>query len=179
MFCQVGSFSPVLLLYNFHIMDKQIIQDYIRPLLSNDTRILLAYLFGSQASGKTGPISDVDLGILFSEDIDIQQVSSEMALIVAKVLPGKSVDIVSLNNSPVELAYAVIAQGVCIYRVNEAERVEFEAQVLGKYGDYLPVLRAMRRDILVGEKHGQRVQRYREAFRRTERTLSQIRASQK
>ena len=160
-------------------MDKQIIQGNIRPLLSNDARIRLAYLFGSQASSKTGPKSDIDLGILFSQHVDTQQASSDVALSVAKVLPGKSVDIVSLNIAPVELAYAVIAQGVCLYRVNEAERVEFEAQVLGIYGDYLPVLRAMCRDILVGEKHGQRVQRYREAFRRTERTLSQIRASQK
>jgi uncharacterized protein len=151
----------------------------ISHLLLNDANVRLAYLFGSQASGKTGPLSDVDLGILFSENVDIQQVSSEMASRISKVVHGKSVDIVSLNKAPVELAYAVIVQGVCIYRVSEAERVEFEAQVLSKYGDYLPVLRAMRRDILEGERHGQRVQRYREALGRTERTLSQIRASQK
>lgn len=160
-------------------MDKQTIQDNISPLLSNDGSVRLAYLFGSQASGKTGPMSDVDLGILFSEDVDIQQVLSEIAHRISKVVHGKAVDIVSLNNAPVELAYAVIAQGFCIYRVNEAERVEFEAQVLGEYGDYLPVLRGMRQDILEGEKHGHRVQRYREALRRTERTLSQIRAAQK
>jgi predicted nucleotidyltransferase len=160
-------------------MDKQILTDNISPLLSNYDGICLAYLFGSQASGKTGPMSDIDLGILFSDQVDIQQVSSLIAHLISKELHGKSVDIVSLNNAPVELTYAVIAQGFCIFRVSEAERVEFEAQVLSKYGDYLPVLRAMRHDILEGEKHGQRVQRYREALGRTERTLGQIRASQK
>jgi uncharacterized protein len=160
-------------------MDKQAIQDIISPLLSNGAIVRLAYLFGSQVSGNTGPMSDIDLGLLFFVDVDIQQVSSEIAHRLSKILCRMSVDIVSLNAAPVELAYTVIAQGVCIYRVNEVERVEFEARVLGKYGDYLPVLRAMRQDILEGEKHGHRVQRYREALRRTERTLSQIRAPQK
>jgi predicted nucleotidyltransferase len=154
------------------MMDRQIIQDKISHLISNDAIVRLAYLFGSQVTGNTGPMSDVDLGILFSENVEIQQVSSEIAHRISKVLLGETVEIVSLNKAPVEMSYAVIAQGVCIYRVSEAERVEFEARVLGKYGDYLPVLRAMRQDILEGEKHGHRVQRYREALRRTERTLS-------
>jgi uncharacterized protein len=176
---KVGSFSAVLLLYNFYMMDKQIIQDNISHLLSSEATVRLAYLFGSQASGNTGPMSDIDLGILFSENVDIQQVSSEIAHRISKVVHGKPVEIVSLKKAPVELAYAVIAQGVCIYRLSEVERIEFEAQVLGRYGDYLPVLRAMRQDILEGEKYGHRIQRYREALRRTERTLGQIRASQK
>ena len=88
--------------------------------------------FGSQVSDYTGPLSDVDLGILFSKDVDVQQVSSELAHRLSSVLCGMSVDIVSLSTAPVELAYGVVAQGICIYYVNKAERVEFEARFLHK-----------------------------------------------
>ncbi|MEN6577104.1 MAG: nucleotidyltransferase domain-containing protein [Phycisphaerales bacterium] len=160
-------------------MDQRTIADKSRDFLSTDESFRLAYLFGSQVSGRTGPMSDIDIGILFSRDVDIPQTMPELAHKLTIIFQGTPVEIVPLNQAPVELAYSVIAQGICIYRVSEVERVEFEANVLGRYGDYLPVLRAMRRDILEGEKDGYRVQRYREAFRRTERTLGEIRASEK
>ena len=31
--------------------------------------VVLAYLFGSQARGETGPLSEVDIAVLFSPDI--------------------------------------------------------------------------------------------------------------
>ena len=69
------------------------------------------------------------------------------------------------------------------WRIEDAEdhvvvatRVEYEAHVLSRYGDYLPVLRAQRDDILQRDKHAHRVQRYRAALGRTERTLGQIAA---
>jgi hypothetical protein len=46
--------------------------------------------------------------------------------------------------------------------------------VMSRYGDYLPVLRALREDVLRGEQDGTRVRRYRAALERTERTLGQI-----
>ncbi|GAH01354.1 unnamed protein product, partial [marine sediment metagenome] len=46
--------------------------------------------------------------------------------------------------------------------------------------DYLPVLRAQKKDILKvkskGERYGDRIQRYRTALRKTEEMLNKIRA---
>ncbi|MCL5960363.1 MAG: nucleotidyltransferase domain-containing protein [Chloroflexi bacterium] len=50
-------------------------------------------------------------------------------------------DVVLLNRAPVELACAVVVQGRLIYQRDEATRVEYEAGVKSRYGDYLPVLR--------------------------------------
>jgi len=75
------------------------------------------------------------------------------------------------------LAYAVIAQGRLIYQQSVAERVEFEAKVLSLYGDYLPILRRQRQEILEGGRDEAGVRRCREALRRTERTLAAIRAA--
>jgi hypothetical protein len=58
------------------------------------------------------------------------------------------VDLVLLNQAPIELAYRVIAQGKWVYEESRAVRVEYEAYVLGRYGDYLPVLRKQREQIL-------------------------------
>jgi hypothetical protein len=83
-----------------------------------------------------------------------------------------------LNRAPVELAYAVIAQGKLLYERDIATREEYEADVMSRYGDYLPVLRAQRDDILRGEGYAHRIYRYRAALGRTERTLGEIAATQ-
>ena len=82
------------------------------------------------------------------------------------------------GGAPIELQYAIIAQGVLLYRQNLAIKVEYEAYVMGRYGDYLPVLRAQRAAILQEGRRVNRIQWYRTALGRTERTLEQIRASQ-
>ncbi|MCS4033187.1 hypothetical protein GGQ02_001574 [Salinibacter ruber] len=83
------------------------------------------------------------------------------------------VELVLLSQAPIELAYHVIADGERVYEANRATRVEYEAYVLGRYGDFLPILRAQREQIL-SEPTNHRIQRYREALGRTERTLTAL-----
>jgi len=83
-----------------------------------------------------------------------------------------------LNRAAVELAFAVISRGKLLYQRNDAERIEYEAKVMGLYFDYLPVLRSQRDDILKGGEYEARIHRYREAFGRTARTLGEIRTSE-
>ena len=78
-----------------------------------------------------------------------------------------------------QLAYAIIVDGELIYERDAYTRVEYEAKIMSLYCDYLPVLRAHRADILRGDEHETRVQRYREALGRTERTLSAFRSAQR
>ena len=158
-------------------MEKDIILERSRSILINSPNVYLAYLFGSQVDDKTGPISDIDLGVLFKDGMDILNARSMIDYELGEELQFQRIDIVSLNEASVELAYAIISQGICIYQRDNAIRVEFEAQVLSRYGDYLPVLRSQRQEILGEKGDERRIQRYREALRRTERTLSQIRAA--
>ena len=159
-------------------MERSTIIKRSESILSNTSSVRLAYLFGSQVDGRTGPISDIDLGILFEDGGDTLNARSKLAYELGKELGFQRIDIVSLREASIELAYGIISQGICVYQHDNALRVEFEAQVLSRYGDYLPVLRAQRQVILGGKGDGRRVQRYREALRQTERTLSQIRAAQ-
>jgi predicted nucleotidyltransferase len=165
-------------------MDTQRLKEKLPHILSNLKEIRLLYLFGSQVEGRLGPLSDYDLAVLFDPTGDDGQVHARMSHELACALGTDQVDVVLLNRAPIELAYAIIAQGRVLYQRDVATRVEYEAQVLSRYGDYLPVLRAQRDDIMRGDEdgarvHQARVHRYRAALGRTERTLGQITAAQR
>jgi uncharacterized protein len=141
--------------------------------------IVLVYLFGSQAGGVAGPDSDLDLAILVDHAGDTPEQLACLHYEFARKCPADRVDVLWLNQAPIELAFAVISQGIILFeRDVVASRVEFEAGVMGRYGDYLPVLRTQRADLLRGGNHAARVQWHREALERTLRTLGEIRAPQ-
>ncbi|MEM2446631.1 MAG: nucleotidyltransferase domain-containing protein [Candidatus Bathyarchaeia archaeon] len=145
------------------------------PISGGYRPVLLAYLFDSQATGTAGPQSDYVVALLVhNPSLDLQAC---LAHEIGAILGMDQVDVVFLNWVPVELAYAVIAQGRLLYEWSVAERVEFEAKVLGMYADYLPILRRQQEEILKGEGYEAGIQRYREALRQTERTLAEIRAA--
>jgi hypothetical protein len=100
----------------------------------------------------------------------------ELAHELKIALKTDRVDLVVLNKAPIELRYAVIATSIVAYETNAEIRVEYEALTLSLYGDYLPVLRNQREDILKEGKDETGIQRYRAALGKTQRLLEQIRA---
>jgi len=158
-------------------MDVKTLRRHVQKIVQDMPAISLAYLFGSRVEGKTGPLSDYDFAILTDHSVSGEAFRFSFQHAIEAILNTNRVDVVLLRQAPIELAYAVIAQGVLLYERAVVDRVEYEAFVMGRYGDYLPVLRQQRRDILQGDTHVARVQRYRTAFGRTERTLSQIAAA--
>ena len=157
-------------------MEVQVLQDKLSTILPSLEGVCLVYLFGSQVEGNLGPLSDHDLGVLVDRAVDGRRVQARLAHELARALETDRIDVVLLNSASIELAYAIIAQGQVLYEQDVATRVEYEATVLSRYGDFLPMLRSQRDDILRGKDHDRRVLRYRAALRRTERTLGQIAA---
>ena len=152
----------------------------IKKIFAEEKNILLTYLFGSQLKGKTGPLSDYDFAVFLSQKTSFS-FKHKLKNKLINILDNKQVDLVILNDAPIELKYNVIATGKIIYQKNSVAKVEFEADTLSRYFDYLPVLRAQKADILKtnkskGEKYGDRIQRYRATLRKTEEMLNKIRA---
>ena len=141
---------------------------------AQDSRILLAYLFGSQVQGNVGRLSDSDIALLLDEPA-VPAERYRRAHEIGQLLGRCPVDLIVLNTAPVELRYHVIAQGQRIYERDTATRVEFEANTLGFYGDMLPVLRQQRQAILEGGTDARGVQRYRETLGQTLRVLAETR----
>lgn len=160
-------------------MEEEAIKDAIQATSSDFPDIELIYLFGSQISGYIGPMRDIDLGVLISRGCDPLFIQTELTHRLRKALDKDHIDVIILNKAPIELAYAVIGQGLLIYQLDDVTRVEYEAYVMSRHGDYLPILRAQRTDILQGDPNETRVQRYRETFRQTERTINEIRSNKR
>ena len=156
----------------FEIMQK----DKLIQFLKSDSRIILAYIFGSQVKGNTGPMSDYDIAVFLSE-IPSDTYKYELSNRIARILDS-TVDLVILNVAPVELKYAVVANGRLIHEKDKAARVEFEGDTLSRYFDFLPVLRKQRAEILKETKNEIGIHRYREALRKTEKVLAEIRAAE-
>ena len=159
-------------------MTVQIVAENLSNILSNFPEINLVYLFGSRVTGQIGPMSDYDVAIQVEVRNDEDAIRAHFQHAIIQMLNTERVDIVLLDRAPVELAYHIISTGKPLYQRDLLTRVEFEARILGQYGDYLPVLRAQRNQILQGDTHAKRVQRYREAFGRTQRSLGEARTSQ-
>ena len=155
------------------------LQETLASIFRAIREVRLVYLFGSKVYDDEGPLSDYDFGIFFDGGKFSPNLVAEVTHTLSRALKTDRVDVVPLNRAPIELAYSVLVQGELIYELDRATRVEYEARILGLYGDYLPVLREQRRDILQGGLDDTRIQRYRETFRRTERTLDEITAAQR
>jgi predicted nucleotidyltransferase len=161
-------------------MDVQNLINSLPEILSCHPEVQLAYLFGSQAEGRAGARSDVDLAVLIDREqrpadpLERLRWRAELTHELVLALGADKVDLVVLNEAPPELAYHVIAAGRLLYACDDNCRVEYEVRAMSLYFDYLPVLRAQREQLLKGGGHDGGVQRYREALERTERTLAEI-----
>jgi predicted nucleotidyltransferase len=144
--------------------------------LSKNRQIVLGYLFGSQAQGQAGPMSDYDIAVLIAGEMDPPS-RHRLAHELACLLDVERVDLVILNRAPIELRYNVVAEGQLLYQRNLASRVEFEAETLSRYADFLPVLRQQRQEIIKGGNNEIGVRRYRTALGETQRVLAEIRAA--
>ena len=142
--------------------------------LKEEPAVELAYFFGSRAGDADGPSSDFDIAVLFAE-VPIPSMKYKLAHQLTTILLTDRVDLVVLNQAPVELRYSVITTGIVIYEVNITVRVEFEASTLSRYGDYLPILRRQRKEILEERNYEAGIQRYRAALGQTQRLLKEIR----
>jgi predicted nucleotidyltransferase len=99
----------------------------------------LAILFGSAASGKLRPDSDIDIGILWASGRDIG-LDGELALgaELERVL-GREVDLVRLDTASTLLRFEA-SRGRCLHEAREGAFADFVARALLEYEDLRPIL---------------------------------------
>lgn len=105
--------------------------------------VKLAYLFGSQATGKTGPLSDFDFAVFLDED-DPQKILAIQAHLfdeLGRHFKTNKLDVVILNllEGP-EMKYHIVSQGVLIYE-QEPFRLLVEPRILNEYFDFYALLK--------------------------------------
>lgn len=115
------------------------------------------YLFGSQATGNTNPMSDVDLAILYAPEADRERRFDIKLAVLARTsggnMPDRS-DVIDLDESPLALAYQAIRPKYILYEKNRAHMIAKETDIIRRYLDFRPSLAAIakRHVELVGER---------------------------
>jgi uncharacterized protein len=120
--------------------------------------ILLAYLYGSTASGHTSPFSDVDIALLVPDSVLPTQylqleltIEDEIVQTCGIVQP----DVRIINKAPLVFKGQVVTNGILLYARDENKRIAFETETRLTYFDFQPTIKTIReaffKDLL---KHG-------------------------
>lgn len=103
------------------------------------------YLFGSQATGKTGPLSDIDVAVLLDEKAvrpeRFFRFRLELIAAAARGCRRPDVEVVILNEATPVLKYEVVRAGRLVYERDRSLRIEFEARAVQHYLDLEPFYR--------------------------------------
>jgi len=114
--------------------------------------VAAAYLFGSQATGATTPLSDVDIAVLL--DPGLPAAGEVQAMLISDLmlaLHRSDVDVVVLNTAPPLLKERAISRGHLLYCRDDIARVRFEVATRREYIDTQPLRDAQDRALL--ERH--------------------------
>jgi uncharacterized protein len=110
--------------------------------------VVVAYLYGSQARGDAGPLSDVDIAVLFSRQVPAEFRFKHILGLhsdLARVFERDDVNVVDLEKGTPLLNNNVRLYGIVLYCSDEKVRVRFELRALQQYLDTKPLRREMNR----------------------------------
>jgi predicted nucleotidyltransferase len=130
-------------------MDTIAIESRLREFLAaraEQEGIAAAYLFGSMARGTAGPRSDVDVGILYSENppLTLEGLGLDLEGDLEKLL-RLPVQLVVLNHASVDLVIRVLRDGKLLVDRDRSRRVQFEVRKRNEFWDLEPYLKLYRR----------------------------------
>ena len=121
----------------------------------NELKVGLVYLFGSEAEGTAGPLSDVDIGIVFTDPKiargDTSKIYNELYNILTDFFDMsnfRNMDIVFLERASLELRFDVISHGVVLFEISSDFRMDFEERIAALYRDFKPLLQEFNSSIL-------------------------------
>jgi predicted nucleotidyltransferase len=112
--------------------------------------VTAAYLFGSQARGEAGPLSDVDVAVWLDPDLDRSARSRrqlELMAGAAGVLSTDEVQVVVLNDAPPLLVNRALRDGELLSEHDRAVRVRLETEALVRYLDTAPLREELARGL--------------------------------
>lgn len=130
----------------------QRICEAISKSLASRPEVGAAYLYGSAARGEATSLSDIDIGLLFSEEASEPErrdaVAAGLGRDVARLLsagregdnrpPAAVVDVRDLEALPLAVQGRVLTEGMLVASRDEVRRVRFETLTRCRYFDFLP-----------------------------------------
>lgn len=116
----------------------------IIKVLSEESDILFAFLFGSYAKGTQDEKSDIDIAVYLKDESILERIPlypSRLAIKIERALDKKKkVDVRILNGSTLRFRSQVLRFGKLLHSKDEKKRIEFETSSLLQYYDFKPHL---------------------------------------
>ena len=123
-------------------LDPSSIQRAIARALSKRREIQAGYVFGSGATGRTRPDSDLDVAVLLGKPLDpARSVDYRLKLMtdLGAALHRSDIQIVILNHATPLLAHRVLSRGKLVFERSAAARVRFQVRTAARYADLVPM----------------------------------------
>lgn len=99
-------------------------------------RYSFAYIFGSRATGKVHPESDLDIAIYLKEPLkDYTEKKFELIDLISALTDKNEIDLVILNEASPLVVHSVVSTGKLLFSKNEEKRVQFIVKNLKEYLD--------------------------------------------
>jgi len=100
--------------------------------------VAFAYLFGSQATGRTHPMSDRDIAVQFRRGVPKGRRHNLRLKLWNKLSDewrGETIDLVDLSEAPLLLRFNAVRDGQLLYCANDRARIWFEVPTMQEYFD--------------------------------------------
>lgn len=128
----------------------------LKDLFKNYPYIASAYLFGSYASGRTGPMSDVDIAVLLKKPYpEGRYLIHQLDYLSFRIeeLLKKEVDVVEMNRQGLIFQYNILRTGKLIYDADPSFRANYVSRLISAYCDFEPTISFIKRFYLQGIKN--------------------------
>ena len=108
----------------------------LRNFLKKQDFVSVAYIFGSVAEDRQGPLSDIDIAVLLNKKLNKRERSRKKLFLIGEIssiLKTDNFDLVVMNDAPMLLKYNIIKTGRILKPGRE--RVAMEARLISEYLD--------------------------------------------
>ncbi len=110
---------------------------HLKNFFKDKPEVVAVYIFGSQATDKTGRSSDVDIGILLDTNERVAQIEKRNQYMVelANIL-RKEIHPIILNSASEELMRQIFAKGKCILIKDQKKLSLFKMTMFARIADF-------------------------------------------
>ena len=112
--------------------------------------IAAVYLFGSALTADQDALSDIDLGVLFSREVDLSDslgVWARASEALQELFAGREVDVTAVQLAPPTIQFQAIS-GRVLYCGDDDYRTDFEDDVLRHYLDWQVEMEMFHREVM-------------------------------
>jgi len=126
----------------------------LRETFEKDSDIIFCYIFGSYATGKINPLSDIDFAFYLNEDIDFFEKKLEILAVIEDSLKTDEVDIVVLNDISPSFFKEIFDRKIVFVDKNKDKRLEFEMKKLREFFETEKLRKLSERSLIKRIKSG-------------------------